>query len=336
MVNINYDEDDAADAQNIATPCLAAEDICSQKGIVLNLGGGSYIYEWGSKLSTNQPKKKRGAPVRSGDLFLNHILELNDDISLAGLSQHDIDLVKRSGMRVFATGQFIEGSSFKEAECIGNNAYLAFDFDGTDLSDKEIKSIFWGAKRLIYATPSDGIKSGGRRLRVIVVCNRTMSRDEHAKVMKHFEIKITSMTPFHGLDVGKLKPYSKFLAPHVESSEKVNRKNLNRPDPLDIDALLREIDSDELKVKAPTRWDLSYVYPLNHIMRISPIKTRSQKCDDLLTTMVGGNRSIPVVKIAGVCKHMDNDFKRKMYQECQQRGADKSSLDSFRQYSGMH
>jgi hypothetical protein len=154
-----------------------------------------------------------------------------------------------------------------------SSEYLGFDFDGTDLSDKEIKSIFRGSKHLTYPTPSDGIKSGGRRLRVIVVCNRTMSRHEHAKVMKHLEKKITSMTPFHGLDAGKLKPYSKFLAPHAESSKKVKRKNLNRPDPLDIDELLREIDSDELKVKAPTRWDLSYSYPRDHIMSVTPRRT---------------------------------------------------------------
>ena len=162
-----------------------------------------------------------------------------------------------------------------------------------------------------------------------------MSNDTHAKVMKHYEKKITAMTPFHGLDVGKLKPYSKFLAPHVESID-LTKKNRNRQKPLDIDDVLKEIDADELKVKTPTRWDLLYSYPLNHIMRISPIKTRSQKCDELLASMGDGNRSVPVVKIAGVCKTMDNDFKRKMYQECQQRGADKGALDSFRKYSGMH
>lgn len=273
--------------------------------------------------------------MRSGDLFLNHICQLNDDISLAGLSQDDIDLVKRSGMRVFSTGQFIEGSSFKASECIGNNAYLAFDFDGTALTDDDLKSIFWGAKRLIYTTPSHGIKSGGRRLRVVVACSRTMSLAEHAKVMEHFEKKITGKTTFHGLDVGKLKPYSKFLAPHAESID-LTKKNRNRQKPLDIDALLKELDANELKVKVPTKLDVMYSYPKSHIMRISPIKTRSQKCDDLLATMVDGNRSVPVVTIAGVCKHMDNDFKRKMYQECQQRGADKGALDSFRKYSGMH
>lgn len=61
-----------------------------------------------------------------------------------------------------------------------------------------------------------------------------------------------------------------------------------------------------------------------------------RKCDDLLASMGSGNRSLPTTRIGGLCRHMNNDFKRKLYQECQQRGADKSALDSFKQYSGMH
>ena len=327
VLNVNYDED--------AAPESMTDDACSQDGIVLNLTPLSDIYDHPPKLSTNQPKAKRGAPVRSGDLFLNHICQLNDDISLAGLSQQDIDLAKRQKLRVFATGQFIEGASFKASECIGNNAYLAFDFDGTDLTDDDLKSIFWGARHLTYTTPSHGVKVGGRRLRTIVACNRTMSLAEHAKVMKHFEEKITGMTPFHGLDVGKLKPYSKFLAPHAESID-LTKKNRNRQKPLNLDELLRKIESAELKVKTPTRLDVVYSYPSNHLMRVSPIKTRSQKCDELLASMGNGNRSLPTAKIGGLCKHMGNSFKRKMYQECQTRGADTGALDSFRKYSGMH
>jgi hypothetical protein len=335
VVNINYDEDDVTGAQNIATPSSKAGDVFSPEGIVLNSTHLTYIYDHPPKLSTNQSKKKKGAPVRSGDLFINHLCQLNDDISLAGLCQDEIDVAKRCNMRVFSTGQFIEGSSFKASECIGNNAYLAFDFDGTDLTDDDLKSIFWGAGTLIYTTPSHGIKSGGRRLRVVVVCNRTVSLAEHAKVMKHFEKKITSTTPFHGLDIGKLKPYSKFLAPHAESID-LTKKNRNRQKPLDIDALLKELDAKELKVNAPTKFDVVYAYPKSHIMRMPVGISVGRKCDDLLASMRSGNRSHPTTRIGGLCRHLDNDFKRKMYQECQLRGADKGALDSFRRYSGMH
>ena len=334
VVNFNYDVDDF-DAANFATPSSQTEDVFSHEGIVLNYTPLSYIYDHPPKLSTNQPKPKRGAPVRSGDLFLNHICELNADISLVGLSQDEIDLAKRLNLRVFATGQFIEGSSFKASECIGNNAYLAFDFDGTDLTDEQFKSIFWGAKRLIYTTPSHGIKSGGRRLRVVVACNRTMSLIEHAKVMKHYELTITSMSPFHGLDVGKLKPYSKFFAPHAESVD-LTKKNRNRQKPLDIDALFKEIEIDELKVIAPTSSDVVYSYPKNHPSKMTYGTSIEGKCNQILATMCNGNRSNPTVQIGGLCRHMNNDFKRKMYQDCQQRGADKSALNSFKKFSGMH
>ena len=162
-----------------------------------------------------------------------------------------------------------------------------------------------------------------------------MSRDEHAKLMKHFEKKITSMTPFHGLDVGKLKPYSKFLAPHAESID-FTKKNRNRQKPLDIDALLKELNANELKVKVPTKLDVMYSYPKTYTTPKALCMSVEKKCEDLLASMGNGNRSQPTTRIGGLCRHASNDFKRKMYQACQQRGADKGALDSFRKYSGMY
>jgi len=278
--------------------------------------------------------KRKGAPLRAGKEFIVDICTLNREISVKNITEDEIKEFKSNALGLFATGQFKNGSTFKANECVGNNALLAFDFDDTSLTDKQLKNIFRGMQNIIYTTPSNGVKGKERRLRVIVICNRTMSLEEHHKIIHYFAHKINDINSSSGLDTTKLTPYSKFFAPHAESII-LNLKNRNRQKPLDIDNLISEINATLPKVNSPTCRDLNYSHPDYDNIISKADKSCIEKCKEIIDTMCKGHRSSPTVRIAGICKSLDVDTKRQLYDSCKEHGADENALKSFMKYSNL-
>ena len=275
-------------------------------------------------------KKSAGAPITSGNQFLRLIIARSKDTSLHGLSKTAIKQKKLNDMPFFCTGQFPDGSGFKQNDCVGNNNLIAFDLDNSDITDKQIKRLFLGCEMLIYTTPSHDVSANLRRLRVVVVCNRTMSLSEHKKLMDLYSKRLMAVSITHGLDTTKLTPWSKFYLPHKESIKNHIKREKHL---LDIDAVLARLPK-EPKVMAPSIDDLKFSYPITYVATGSNAEDR---CRAEMSQMGKGKRSNPAVKVGGIAgkANFSPAVKQQLYEELVLRGVDKSALKKFREYAKM-
>lgn len=341
--NIPYSDDQDTEEDNICTwdieekkfyshmPDLGNQDqIKNIERVFLaeNEGGNKAYYPPQKAPIFKRDTPKRGRPS-NGSALLRGIASINNDIFLSGLTKEEIKSAKRSKLRLFVTGQFHNGSSFKRENCFGNINLLAFDFDNTDLTDKQIKQTFLTCELLIYTTPSHDPNADLRRIRVVVICDRAMTLDEHSKLMAYYQSKFQKLSDQHGLDETKLTPWSKFYMPHAES-EKTHITKEKKP--LNVDAILSKIPRKPF-ITVPDISDFEFK---NSINTSPPLHSRKEKCLELIDQMTPGNRSNYAVTVAGMAKHLNEQDKQELYQLVMYQGVDKAALKQFRKYSGMN
>jgi hypothetical protein len=295
-----------------------------------SFGLNNKTYYGTSKVSLITQKKSAGAPVTSGNQFVRDIIALGADISLRGLDKQAIKQKKFNEMRLFCTGQFPDGSQFIQNHCVGNNNLLAFDLDGTDITDKQITRLFLGCELFIYTTANHDPSALLGRLRIVVVCNRTMSLDEHKKLTDLYSKRLMELSANHGLDSSKLTPWSKFYLPHKES---IKQHIKHRKHPLDIDAVLGRLPK-EPKVMAPSSNDLKFSYPITYVATGS---STVDKCRAEINQMGAGDRSNRAVKVAGIMgkANFSAELKQQLYELMVSRGVDQSTLKQVRKYAKM-
>ena len=318
VINVDYSSD------------LGLNKAISNPIISGSFGLNNKTYYGTSKVSLINQKKSAGAPISTGNQFVRDIIALGADISLHGLDKEAIKKKKFNEMRVFCTGQFSDGSQFTQNHCVGNNNLIAFDLDGTDITDKQITRLFLGCELLIYTTANHDPSADLSRLRIVVVCNRTMSIDEHKKLTDLYSKQLMELSANHGLDSTKLTPWSKFYLPHKESIKKHIK---HRKHPLDIDAVLARLPK-EPKVMAPSIDDLKFSYPITYVATGSNAEDR---CRAEMSQMGKGKRSNPAVKVGGIAgkANFSPELKQQIYEELVLRGVDKSALKKFREYAKM-
>ena len=342
VVNVTYQNGDAylGDEASVQKP----EDTSAQI-IICKSEGGNNVYTSPLNMQTIQPeisnpntpkKKGAGAPVRTGSLVLNHIMRFCEDISVEGMLPHQKAIVKKNKLHAFVTGQFPAGSSFKKEECTGNNDFIGFDLDDTEIPLKALLNVFRGRELLHYTTISDDENSSQRRYRIVVACTRTMNLGEHQRIMSHYQSKIEKLAKAlgvkHGLDPSKLKAYSKFFMPHGES-QKEHLKSRRKP--LDVDHLLSTIPLTPIVV-SPTADDLDYKEPAvtnstgAQVIAMNPVM---DNCRRLINQMGKGNRSNLAVKVGGMAKHLSPAEKDELFASMLAKGVDKSAMNSARKYA---
>lgn len=272
-----------------------------------------------------------GAPVTSGSQVLRDIIALGREVSLSGLDADEIKQAKLHDMPLFCTGQFPDGAGFHKSSCIGNNHFLAFDLDGTDLTDKQIERIFLGCEYLTYTTANHDQQASLRRLRIVVVCDRTMSIEEHQRLMDYYSERLIALSEQHGLDQTKLTPWSKFYMPHKES---ITHHVKRRKHPLHVDAVLEKLPR-KARIPVPAIDDLVFHYPQATSTGASKGNLR---VESLIQGMRAGNRSTLAVKAAGIMGKykLSPELKTQYYEQMRAAGVDKAALKQVAKYAGMH
>lgn len=272
-----------------------------------------------------------GAPATSGSQVLRHIIALGRAVSLSGLDADAIKQAKLNDMPLFCTGQFPDGAGFHKSSCTGNNHLLAFDLDGTDITDKQIERTFLGCEHLTYTTASNDPEASLRRMRIVVVCDRTMSIEEHQRLMGYYSERLMALSEQHGLDQTKLTPWSKFYMPHKES---IVHHVKRRKHPLNVDAVLEKLPR-KAKIPVPAIEDLVFHYPQ---AMDTGVTTANVRVESLISQMRAGNRSTLAVKAAGImgkCK-LSPEQKTQYYEQMRAAGVDKAALKQVAKYAGMH
>lgn len=320
-------------------------NVCDQ-GFIGKYEGGNKTFIPHQNLPTIQPeiseldvalKKKRGAPVRTGSLVLQHISKFCDYISTAGMSPEEIVQIKKNKLPAFVTGQFLQGSRIRKEDCQGNNDYIAFDFDDTEIPLKKLLSVFKSLEILHYTTISDDHTSSKRRYRMVAACSRSMNLDEHERIMTYYKDKFIKLEKNlclkHGLDFSKLTPWSKFFMPHKEST-RVHLKHKRKP--LDVDHLLSTIPLNPIVV-SPTADDLDYKESTvtngtgAQVIAMNPLM---DNCRRLINQMGNGNRSSLAVKVGGMAKHLSPAEQDEIFASMLSKGVDKSAMKSAKRYAG--
>jgi hypothetical protein len=219
--------------------------------------GGNVLL--GGMFSSNKSgtKSGRGAPRKSIHPALELITGLAD-VSIKGLSDDQAKDIKRNHLPFFTTGLFADGASFTKANLLGNNDIIAFDFDGSDLSVRDLGCIFRGLELMRYTTISD--RPGAlRRFRVVLPCSRVMSLAEHRTLMNYWRGKIDAYAREHGrvggLDHHCLSPERKFYLPHKESEITHLRKDKKV---MNVDAVLSLVPRAAI-IPVPTINDLRVI-----------------------------------------------------------------------------
>jgi len=307
----------------------------NQKTCNIDLSDGEidWYYEEQVKSSHDSStcKRKRGTNKRVGSTILQTIAELNSDIDLSGVNTEDgLNWFKKNMLRMFLTGLYPDGVSFEKENCYGNSRIIAFDLDGTDLTDKQISNAFRGSELLIYTTVKNKLALDGlRRLRVVVLCNRNMTLNEHEIIMTHYKKVLMSLTDKHGIDTSKDDPWGKFVMPdrsayiaHIKYEKK----------PLEVEKILRKYVSKAInKVTAPTSSDLEFDNP----MGFAPNITSTPKVDALISQMQPKNRSEIAVSVAGKLQNKPHAVKQEKLNEMIAKGIDSSAQKSARKYMGL-
>ena len=330
-VSVVYDNDDAyLDGDNdFENP----GNVCDQ-GLIGKYEGGNNTYIPLQNLPTIQPeisesdavlKKKLGAPVRTGSLVLQHISEFCNYISTSGISPDEIVHIKKNRLPAFVTGQFVQGSRLRKEDCKGNNNYIAFDFDDTEIPLKKLLSVFASLEILHYTTISDDPSSSKRRFRMVVACSRSMNLDEHERIMAHYKDKFMKLEKklglSHGLDYSKLTPWSKFFMPHKESTKvhlKYKRTSLN------VDELLISLPKRPT-VLSPSEIDLKFKYP--HANQFKTTRaSQHAKIDELIDQMVPHGRTHLASRVCGMVKNLDPLTKQEYYQRMLDKGVEEKNL----------
>lgn len=294
-----------------------------------------YYYPIKTAITHYSPSSRginEGRPKSGGSKLLRDIAGLNGDISMAGMTPEQKSVVKKNRLRLMVTGQFSDGATFEAEECRGNNSLLAFDLDNTDITNRQILKVFKAAETLIHTTPRHNPDADLRRIRVIVLCSRTMTIDEHGLLMKHYQSVFHKLSPNnHGVDPSKLTPWSKFYLPHRESTKYHNHKDKR---PLDVDEILSKFPRPPI-VLVPSLADIEYTYPAGINPQASSNCTLMTKCLNVVSQLRDGNRHIPSVKVGGMAKPLSIEQKHEIANQLQMMGASKEDLKGYWRYANQ-
>lgn len=231
---------------------------------------------------------------------------------------------------LFITGQLADGDRFYAKNIQGNNDILAFDFDDSTITNRQISTIFKGAEHLIYTSLSQQPNAPLRRIRVVVACNRTMTVREHEKLMKYFYSQIKDLKLEHtGLDEQCRKPERKFYMPHYESQ--INHVYKNK-ELLDIDRILTRIPHEPV-VQAPELYDLDLTFPTGSTS--SQYDALIATCEAKINDLRPGNRSNLAMSIAGYMKRLPEQEKLRLYHMIEAKGVEKSALQQVKRYAEL-
>jgi hypothetical protein len=284
-----------------------------------------YINPIFTDLETSR-RKRRFVPKRKTHPFIYTIRQLSE-LSISGLNETQIKDVKGSSLPFFITGVIDHNERFKKENIRGNSDIICFDFDESNLSNKDLGLIFKGIELFKYTTISDKADNELRRFRVVIPCTRTMTTSEHGRLMTYYKSEIESYAKrnkcISGLDTGCLGTERKFFVPHKESEIKHIYDGKSY---LDVDLVLSKIRRDPI-VRPPTRSDLIVI---NHFAsNTSPHQGPSivahlnvhEKIRNKIDSMEPGGRSEIAVQVAGIMwaaglsDHDVDEYLQQMYQK---------------------
>ena len=336
VITATYHNNDVVFGGNASTqPRLGAEDelVIEDFSLTNNVFMSRHKTLITQTLKSKRGRSGEGAPERTGSLALRHIRDYCDHVSTLRLTPDQVAYVKSNELYAIVTGQFPLGSTYKIEECTGNNNLLGFDFDNTEIRLEDLLHIFKGVELLYYTTISDDLHSNKRRYRFILQCNRCMTIQEHRTIMDHYRTKIEDFAEEycleHGLDTGKLKPWSKFYLPHKESDKKHMKKDRK---PLDVDKLLHKIPVQPIVI-SPTQDDLDYRDPTGNPI-IKPRKSLFAKCNDLIDQMIPNRRSHLATQVGRRTRYLSATEREFLFARMVEKGVSDSALKSARKYSG--
>lgn len=274
---------------------------------------------------------KRG-PKAEGHPFLLFIREIartsQQHPDAYKLSKEDRAAIK-ANLPWFATGRQEENTRLLKANQLGNNSILAFDFDGTALTNLQISKIFKNCEWLTYTTTSNDPAADKQYFRLIVPTNRTMTLSEHKRLMDYYSKRIEEYCKKSNLDTTKLTPYSKFFFPHggADITHKVRNKTL-----LNVDEVLMNIPKEPV-VLPPQFTDLVITYPAGTTNTYQQRKI--QECEELIKQLRPGERSTKAVQIAGKMSKLPLTDKQNLYTLIKQRQVDEATLKQVKKYAGL-
>lgn len=250
-----------------------------------------------------------------------------------GLSKKQLKQFKRNGLPFFITGILPEKSRFSKENIQGNNDIIAFDFDDSEFTSRDISRVFRGLEYLTYTTISNDHSTGLSRFRVVLPCSRVMSISEHKRLMEYFQQEIANYAKeigrTSGLDECCLGPERKFYLPHKESEI---RHLTEDKMVLDVDLLLAKKTRKAI-VELPTVDDLCMTGSA------SKMKTGSvmARCQQLIDEMRPGDRSRKAVQVGGILGRSGLDIvvKGQVISQLIGRGVDVGTIKSAKKYAGL-
>jgi hypothetical protein len=252
--------------------------------------------------------------------------------STAGLKGTQLQTVKNNQTPFFITGVLKSPHSrFKKENLIGNNPLLVFDFDDSQLMPTELMPIFKAVRYYFYYSASHDETSSVSRFRILLPTDRSMTVDEHKKLMQFFAEKILKL-PGNGLDKVCFDASHKFYLP--PSQHKILECG-RRTEVLSIDKVLLEIPRDPIVVM-PTKKDLVIHQNGKSTGTFMPNYTNEgtvAKCREIIQAMCPHDRSTKAVIVAGTMKMLPLELKESLYQEIAAKGVDKWTLKDVREYA---
>lgn len=272
-----------------------------------------------------------GRPKKKSDNQLINFIKHCDKQSVIGKTEQEIIDIKKSKTGFFITGVLPKDSRFLADNILGNSDVIAFDFDDTKITTRQLSFIFKNIEYLTYTTISDNPKSEFRRFRMVIPTSRAMTKSEHTRIMNYYK-DIIEQIPDNGLDIKCLKPERKFYLPHQESE--INHIYKDK-ELLDVDGLLARIVKQPI-VQTPTIEDLVITYPATH----NPAATNNtviSKIYNILNSMSPGDRSHKAVQIGGILGKSNLNWNEKLtiIQDLKTKGVDESAIKQAKIYAKL-
>lgn len=272
------------------------------------------------------------------------------DISSIGLDkkkdQEKYNSVKRE-LPWISAGIYNDDDALTKANCQGSK-FIGFDFDGSDITDKEIAKVMKQFEYLMYTTFSHDKNDKKRRFRIIAPYDRVVTIEEHIRIKRWFINRFNDICNPKGtkfkdrrdlnIDESKSDAWAKLFVPHKESIiTHVTRKNGQRTHTIEVDEILAQ-EPRLPKIQPPEIKDIIWTSTLTGKVVVDKNDTDAKRVERIMKvmdTMQPHDRSQKAVKIGGMLKKVDKQFHEYIFDELKNRGADKNAVAQARKYANM-
>lgn len=273
-----------------------------------------------------------------GNLVMAEILKIATaaGATVAGCgTKADRDRVKAQ-LPWVAPGYYEQGDRLTAELCQGA-VFLALDFDGSAITDRQLDRVMRKWEYVFYTTISNDPRAQVRRFRVLAPYSRTVTNEEQRRIMRWFREELMEICPRDlNLDDTKLTGWSKFFVPHLESEVRwVTRRNKQRLEPVDVDWILSHVPA-EPQLQRPLESDIEWVYATPEIQAAAEQEYHQERLDKIraiIMTMGPGDRSTKAVRVGGHMKNLPQEYHDAIYQQLRDRGVDPKTMEQVRGYA---